>query len=49
MSTGINEHIKKIEEIKQHINNSKGNQRRQYIKCLHRLQKELNLYNILKR
>jgi hypothetical protein len=47
MSTG--EHIKKIEEIKQHINNPKGNQRRQYIKCLHRLQKELNLYNILKR
>lgn len=49
MSTGIDEHINKINEIKQHINNSKGNQKRQYIKCLHRLQKELNLYNILKR
>ena len=49
MSTGINEHINKINEIKQHINNSKGRKRLQYIKCLHRLQKELNLYNILKR
>lgn len=37
----IDEHIKKIEEIKKHINNSEGNQKRQYAKCLHRLQKEL--------
>ena len=37
----IEEHINKINEIKQHINNSKGNQKKQYIKCLHRLQKEL--------
>lgn len=37
----IDEHIKKINEIKKHINNSKGNQKRQYIKCLHKLQKEL--------
>ena len=37
----IDEHIQKINEIKQHINNSKGNQKKQYIKCLHRLQKEL--------
>lgn len=37
----IQEHINKINEIKKHINNSKGNQKKQYIKCLHRLQKEL--------
>ncbi len=41
----IKEHINKIEEIKKHINNSKGIQRKQYIKCLHRLQKELKLCN----
>lgn len=39
----IQEHIDKINNIKQHINNSKGQQKKQYIKCLHRLQKELNL------
>lgn len=38
----IEEHKKKIEEIKNHISNSRGNQKRQYIKCLHRLEKELN-------
>ena len=37
----IQEHIDKINGIKQHINNSKGIQRKQYIKCLHRLEKEL--------
>jgi hypothetical protein len=37
----IEEHIEKMNEIKKHINNSKGNQRKQYIKCLHRLEKEL--------
>lgn len=37
----IQEHIDKMEEIKKHINNSKGNQKRKYIKCLHRMQKEL--------
>lgn len=37
----IQEHIDKIEEIKQQINNSKGQQRKQFIKCYHRLQKEL--------
>jgi hypothetical protein len=37
----IQEHLKKMEEIRMHINNSKGNQRKQFIKCLHRLQKEL--------
>lgn len=42
----IDEHIKKMNEIKKHINNSKGNQKKQYIKCLHRLQKELNLCKI---
>lgn len=36
----IQEHIDKINEIKKHINNSKGKQRLQYIKCLHRLQKQ---------
>ena len=37
----IQEHIDKMKEIKKHINNSKGKQKLQYIKCLHRLQKEL--------
>lgn len=36
----IQEHIDKINKIKKHINNSKGKQRLQYIKCLHRLQKQ---------
>lgn len=36
----IQEHIDKIEEIKKHINNSKGKQKLQYIKYLHRLQKQ---------
>ena len=36
----IPEHLDKIEEIKKHINNSKGKQKLQYIKCLHRLQKQ---------
>lgn len=36
----IQEHIDKIEEIKKNINNSKGKQKLQYIKCLHRLQKQ---------
>lgn len=43
----IKEHTNKINEIKKHISNSKGNQKRQFIKCLHKLQKELlqcNLY-----
>lgn len=42
----IKEHIDKINEIKKHINNSKGKQKLQYIKCLHRLQKELSLCKI---
>jgi NADH:ubiquinone oxidoreductase subunit E len=37
-------HIDKINKIKQHINNSKGTQRKQYIKCLHKLQKQLKEY-----
>jgi hypothetical protein len=37
----IQEHIDKINEIKQHINNSKGKQKLEYIKCLHRLEKQL--------
>lgn len=44
----IEEHMNKIKEIKQHISNSRGKKKLQYIKCLHKLQKELNLYNILK-
>lgn len=36
----IQEHIDKINETKKHINNSKGKQRLQYIKRLHRLQKQ---------
>ena len=37
----IEEHIQKINEIKKHINNSKGTQKKQFIKCLNRMQKEL--------
>ena len=42
----IQEHIDKINEIKKHIYNSKGKQKLQYIKCLHRLEKELALCKI---
>lgn len=38
----VQEHIEKMNEIKQYIKNSKGIQRKQYIKCLHRLQKQLS-------
>ena len=38
----IQEHLDKINYTKQQINNSKGQQRLQYLKHLHRLQKELN-------
>lgn len=44
----IEEHMNKIREIKQHISNSRGKKKLQYIKCLHRLQKELNMYYMLK-
>ena len=37
----IEEHISKIKEIKQQINNSEGNRKKQLIKCLHRLNKQL--------
>lgn len=40
----VQEHIELINNIKIHIANSKGNQRRQFIKRLHRLQKELDIY-----
>ena len=42
----IQEHIDKINEIKKHISNSKGKQKLQYIKCLHRLEKHLNECNM---
>ena len=42
----IQEHIDKINKIKKHISNSKGKQKLQYIKCLHRLQKQLREYNM---
>ena len=42
----VQEHIDKINEIKKHINNSKGEQKIQYIKCLHKLEKELALCKI---
>lgn len=42
----IQEHIDKINEIKKHINNSKGKQKPQYIKCLHKLQKQLGECNM---
>ena len=37
----LQEHIDKMNEIKQHINNSKGKQKLQYIKRLHKLEKQL--------
>ncbi len=42
----IQEHLDKIKEIKKHIKNSKGQQKLQYIKCLHRLQKQLKERNM---
>ena len=39
----IQEHLDKIKEIQEKVNQSKGKQRKQYLKCLHRLQKELYL------
>lgn len=42
----IQEHADKINEIKKHINNSKGKQKLQYIKCLHKLQKQLSECNM---
>ena len=42
----VQEHIELINNIKIHIANSKGNQRKQFIKRLHRLQKELAMYKI---
>ena len=40
------EHINKINEIQKHINNSKGKQKLQYIKHLHKLQKQLKECNM---
>jgi hypothetical protein len=37
----VEEHKQKIKEIKTKVNQSQGIQRKQYLKCLHRLQKEL--------
>ena len=42
----VQEHLDKINEIKQHINNSKGKQKLNYIKCLHRLHKQLKECNM---
>ena len=42
----IQEHIDKIKEIKKHITNSKGKQKLQYIKRLHKLQKQLSECNM---
>lgn len=36
----VEEHIEKIERIKKQIANSKGRQRMQYEKCLHKLLKQ---------
>ena len=41
----IKEHQDKIIQVKNQIANSKGNQRYQLIKHLHRLQKELKIAN----
>ncbi len=42
----IDEHIKKMNNIKAQADKSKGKQRLQLLKCYHRMQKELNLCNI---
>lgn len=42
----IEEHINKMNLVKKQINNSKGKQKLQYIKCLHRLQKQLSECNM---
>lgn len=42
----IQEHIDKINEIKKYISDSEGKQKLQYIKCLHRLQKQLSECNM---
>lgn len=42
----IEEHLNRIKETKKHINNSKGKQKLQYIKCLHKLQKQLKECNM---
>ena len=42
----IQEHINKIKEIQKHIDNSKGKQKLQYVKYLHRLQKQLSECNM---
>lgn len=39
----VQEHIEKMQEIQKHINNSRGKQKLQYIKCLHKLKKELKM------
>lgn len=43
----IDEHIKKMNNIKAQADKSKGKQRLQLLKCYHRMQKELKLYNVL--
>ena len=42
----IEEHIKEMELTKQHISNAKGKQRLQYIKHLHKLEKQLKQCNL---
>lgn len=37
----IEEHKAKMKEIQKHIDNSKGIQRKKYIKCYHKLLKQL--------
>lgn len=38
----IQEHKDKMLDIKKQINNSRGEKKKQLIKCFHKLQKELN-------
>lgn len=40
----VQEHIQLINNIKIHIANSRGKQRKQFVKRLHRLEKELAIY-----
>jgi hypothetical protein len=42
----IEEHIKKMNDIKKQADNSKGNKKLQLLKCYHRLQKQLLEYKM---
>lgn len=40
----IQEHLNKIEQTQKQVDNSKGQQKLQYLKCLHKLKKQALQY-----